>query len=60
MGMYISKAIHQDKRTLVCAQSQVEYYFDNQYLTFPWAKGTKAENMEEYYDEVGFAARFHL
>ena len=55
MGMDISKATHQDKRTFVCAQCHVEYYFDKQYLTFPWAKGTRAENMEDYYDEAGFA-----
>ncbi|HBY64654.1 MAG TPA: ammonia-forming cytochrome c nitrite reductase subunit c552, partial [Solibacterales bacterium] len=36
-------------------QCHVEYYFkgDQKRLTFPWAKGLKAENMLAYYDEVG-------
>ncbi|MCM8532766.1 MAG: ammonia-forming cytochrome c nitrite reductase [Lentisphaeraceae bacterium] len=59
MGLDLSKATHQDKRTLVCAQCHVEYYFKDQYLVFPWAKGTKAENMEEYFDEVEFADWVH-
>lgn len=46
----------QEMRTVVCANCHVEYYFkgDGKYLTFPWAKGTRIENIEEYYTEVGF------
>jgi nitrite reductase (cytochrome c-552) len=55
-GRDITKASHQEMRSLVCAQCHVEYYFkgEGKYLTFPWDKGFKMENMEEYYDEIGF------
>lgn len=47
----------QEMRSLVCANCHVEYYFkgDGKYLTFPWDKGTKVEEMIEYYEEVGFS-----
>jgi nitrite reductase (cytochrome c-552) len=53
-GRDISKATHQEMRSLVCAQCHVEYYFkgDGKYLTFPWDKGFTAEDMEAYFDEV--------
>ncbi|MBI3160884.1 MAG: ammonia-forming cytochrome c nitrite reductase subunit c552 [Chloroflexi bacterium] len=46
----------QEMRTVVCANCHVEYYFkgDGKYLTFPWDKGTKVEEMIEYYEEYGF------
>jgi nitrite reductase (cytochrome c-552) len=47
-------ASHQEMRTLVCAQCHVEYYFAKEpknYLTFPWSKGLRAEDMEAYYRE---------
>lgn len=54
MGIDITKANHQEMRSLVCAQCHVEYYFrkDDKYLMFPWDKGLTAEAMEQYYDEV--------
>jgi nitrite reductase (cytochrome c-552) len=62
-GKDISKASHQEMRSLVCAQCHVEYYFKGpgKYLTFPWAKGTKFENIEAYYDDeaAGFADWTH-
>lgn len=53
-GRDISKATHQEMRSLVCAQCHVEYYFkgDGKYLTFPWDKGFKAEDIEAYFDEA--------
>lgn len=53
-GKDISKATHQEMRSLVCAQCHVEYYFkgEGKYLTFPWDKGMGAEAMEAYYDSV--------
>jgi nitrite reductase (cytochrome c-552) len=54
-GRDITKATHQEMRSLVCAQCHVEYYFkgkEEKYLTFPWDKGFTAEEMEKYYDEV--------
>lgn len=52
MGKDITKATHQEMRSLVCAQCHVEYYFkgEGKYLTFPWDKGFSADNMEAYYD----------
>ena len=48
-------ATHQQKRTFVCAQCHVEYYFkgEEKLLTYPWHKGLKVEDIEAYYDEVG-------
>lgn len=48
-------ASRQEMRSLVCAQCHVEYYFrgPEKLVTYPWAKGLKAEQIEAYYDEVG-------
>ncbi len=60
MGKDITKASHQEMRSLVCAQCHVEYYFDKNkvegaaYLTFPWKNGMSAEAMEKYYDDIEF------
>jgi nitrite reductase (cytochrome c-552) len=61
-GKNIKNASHNEMRSLVCAQCHVEYYFDKKragsegaaYLTFPWDNGTKAEEMESYYDAKNF------
>jgi nitrite reductase (cytochrome c-552) len=59
-GMDIEDATHQEMRSLVCAQCHVEYYFaENNYLVFPWDKGYSAENMEEYFDEIGHVDWVH-
>jgi nitrite reductase (cytochrome c-552) len=49
-------ATRQEMRTYVCGQCHVEYYFKGaeKRLTFPWHKGQKADQILEYYDEVGF------
>ena len=46
----------QEMRTVVCANCHVEYYFqgDHKVLVFPWEKGTKIDNIIEYYNEIGF------
>jgi nitrite reductase (cytochrome c-552) len=51
----------QEMRTVVCANCHVEYYFkgDGKYLTFPWEKGTRIENIEAYYEEIQFADFTH-
>lgn len=61
MGKDISKVSHQEKRSLVCAQCHVEYYFKGKgkYLTFPWDKGTNVGDMEKYYDEANFSDWTH-
>ncbi len=54
-------ASRQEMRSMTCAQCHVEYYFkgEEKRLTFPWHKGLKAEEMEAYYDEVGFSDWTH-
>jgi nitrite reductase (cytochrome c-552) len=49
-------ATHQEMRTYVCAQCHVEYYFkgEDKRLTYPWAKGLRADEILAYYDEIGF------
>lgn len=65
MGKDITKASHQEMRSLVCAQCHVEYYFnknieeDAQYLKFPWDNGFTAEAMEKYYDDIEFSDWTH-
>ena len=54
-------ATRQELRTLVCAQCHVEYYFQpkTSLLIYPWHKGLKIEQMEAYYDEIGFTDWTH-
>jgi nitrite reductase (cytochrome c-552) len=51
----------QEMRTVVCANCHVEYYFkgDGKYLTFPWANGTRIENIEAYYTQENFTDWTH-
>ena len=51
----------QEMRSYVCGQCHVEYYFKGpeKRLTFPWAKGLKAENIYAYYEEAGFKDWVH-
>lgn len=65
MGKDITKASHQEMRSLVCAQCHVEYYFNKKivegsdYLVFPWDNGYSSEDMESYYDNIGFSDWTH-
>jgi nitrite reductase (cytochrome c-552) len=49
-------ATRQEMRSFVCGQCHVEYYFkgEKKTLTYPWANGLKAEEIEQYYDAIGF------
>lgn len=51
-----------EMRVLVCAQCHVEYYFrePGSLVVYPWANGLRAEQIEELYDERGFADWTHL
>ena len=53
-GIDLGKATRQEMRTYVCGQCHVEYYFagPGKYLTFPWANGTRFEDIERYYEET--------
>ena len=46
----------QEKRSYVCGQCHVEYYFKGpeKTLTFPWSKGLTVDDALAYYDEVKF------
>lgn len=61
MGEDPEKATKKDMNTLVCAQCHTEYYFEekNKAVQFPWDKGTKAEDIEAYFDEIEFADWIH-
>lgn len=54
-------ATRQQMRSFVCGQCHVEYYFkgDRKTLTYPWSKGIKVEEIEAYYDSVGFSDWMH-
>ena len=45
-----------EKRSYVCGQCHVEYYFKgaDKQLTYPWAKGLEVQQIQAYYDEMGF------
>lgn len=49
-------ASRSEMRSYVCAQCHVEYYCgSNMKLTFPWGKGLKAEEIEEFWDDITFS-----
>jgi nitrite reductase (cytochrome c-552) len=52
----VNKASAAEMRTYVCGQCHVEYYFKgpDKQLTFPWAKGLQVQQIQAYYDELGF------
>lgn len=61
MGIDWREASRQEMRTYVCAQCHVEYYFagDDRILTFPWSEGLNIDDMEVYYDNLGFRDWVH-
>jgi nitrite reductase (cytochrome c-552) len=56
-----TQATRQEMRSFVCGQCHVEYYFKGKEkrLTYPWAKGLKADQIMAYYDEQGFTDWTH-
>jgi nitrite reductase (cytochrome c-552) len=54
-------ASRQEMRSFVCGQCHVEYYFkgEGKLLTYPWHRGLKADQIEGYYDEIGFKDWVH-
>jgi nitrite reductase (cytochrome c-552) len=49
-------ATRQEMRSFVCGQCHVEYHFagKEKLLTYPWKNGLKVEQIEAYYNEVGW------
>ena len=50
------QATRAEMRAYVCGQCHVEYYFKGpeKRLVYPWSKGLKVEDIQAYYDEIGF------
>jgi nitrite reductase (cytochrome c-552) len=48
-------------RTFVCAQCHVEYYFagEEKRLTYPWARGLRADEALAYYEGIDFSDWTH-
>ena len=72
IGVDPAKVDSEDMRTLACAQCHSEYYFKAtewtdkagekkkaMVVTFPWDNGLTAEDMEQYYDDLGFVDWTH-
>ncbi len=51
----------QEMRTVVCGNCHVEYYFagEGKLLTFPWAGGTRIDDIAAYYTQANFADWTH-
>jgi nitrite reductase (cytochrome c-552) len=60
-GVNWTQASRQEMRTYVCAQCHVEYYFagEDKVLTFPWSEGLTVDDMDRYYDQIGFSDWTH-
>jgi nitrite reductase (cytochrome c-552) len=54
-------ASRQEMRSFVCGQCHVEYYFKGpgKIVTYPWARGLKADDMEAYYEAEGLTDWTH-
>ncbi len=50
------EASRQELRSMVCTQCHVEYYItkEDKQLTYPWQNGLKLEQIESYYDGIGW------
>lgn len=55
-GLNWTQFTRQEMRTAVCGNCHVEYYFEGEgkYLTFPWEKGRRIDQIVDYYNEEGF------
>lgn len=56
-GKDITQATRQEKRSLVCAQCHVTYYFEpeTKRVMFPWDEGIKADQILSYFDKNDFS-----
>lgn len=57
----VENASEQQMRSLICAQCHSEYYLkrEEKAVVFPWDNGLTVENMEAYYDKIGFTDFTH-
>ena len=56
IGKNFNKSTRNDKKATICANCHVEYYFagDIKQVTFPWDNGVTVDDIEKYYDDLGF------
>jgi nitrite reductase (cytochrome c-552) len=61
IGWKWDEASRSQKKSMVCAQCHVEYYFtaDGKFVKFPWDMGTTVDQIETYYDAMNFADWTH-
>jgi nitrite reductase (cytochrome c-552) len=54
-------ASRQEMRSMSCGQCHVEYHFkpDTKVVTYPWQNGLKMDQIERYYDQIGFSDWTH-
>lgn len=55
-NLSFNTAARTEKRAEICANCHVEYYFagDLKQVTFPWNNGQTVDDIEKYYDDIGF------
>ena len=60
-NLSFNTAARTEKRAEVCANCHVEYYFagDLKQVTFPWDNGQTVDDIEKYYDDIGFSDWTH-
>lgn len=60
-GNPVENASAEEMLSLVCAQCHSEYYFSGpeRIVTLPWGNGRTVEQIEAYYDEIGFSDFTH-
>ncbi|MDU5749310.1 MAG: ammonia-forming cytochrome c nitrite reductase subunit c552, partial [Haemophilus parainfluenzae] len=60
-NLSFNTAARTEKRAEICANCHVEYYFagDLKQVTFPWDNGQTVDDIEKYYDDIGFSDWTH-
>ena len=60
-NLSFNTAARTEKRAEICANCHVEYYFagDLKQVTFPWNNGQTVDDIEKYYDDIGFSDWTH-
>lgn len=60
-GVDVNALSRQEKRSLVCGQCHVTYYFhpETNDATFPWDEGFSPEEQISYYDKIDFTESVH-
>ncbi|MGI2259451.1 ammonia-forming cytochrome c nitrite reductase [Shewanella sp. GXUN23E] len=64
LGTPFAKADRTQKQNMVCGQCHVEYYFEKtaerpNWVKFPWDLGTTVDQIEVYFDGIGFSDWTH-